>query len=115
MPVRMVICGGIDRPGIDQGRELAEHFAAAHLDRADLGDRLGQRRAARCLQIDDHEGDLTQRLAQLVEAALGLAARADHRIDRSSGGRTARPGRAGRRPEQRAIRGDQCHGRDVRT
>ena len=60
---------------VDQGLELAEHLATAHLDRTDLGDhaaRLG--RAAGRLEVDDGEGEVPQRTAQLVEAALRLPA-----------------------------------------
>ena len=52
---------------IDQGGELAEHHAAADLDRADLGDRVGgvpvgaRRATAGGLQVDDDESGFAQR------------------------------------------------------
>ena len=56
--------------GVDQGLELADHLAAADLDRPDLGD-VGTRRAtAGRLEVDNDEGDLGQRGAELVECAL---------------------------------------------
>ena len=72
MPVSTAISGGMRAAGIDQRRELAEHLAAAHLDRADLGDRLGVGAAAGGLQVDHDEGDLPQRLVQLVESRLDV-------------------------------------------
>ncbi len=55
---------------VDQGLEGAEPLAGAHLDRADLGDAPVGRRAAGRLEVDHAEGDLVQRRAQVVEAAL---------------------------------------------
>ena len=55
---------------VDQRLELAEHLAAAHLDRADLGDAAAGRAAAGGLKVDDDEGDLAQRLAELVDREL---------------------------------------------
>ena len=48
---------------VDEGRELTQDLAAAHLHRADLGDRVvpvTARPAARGLEIDHHEGGLPQ-------------------------------------------------------
>jgi hypothetical protein len=61
------------QPGarVDQRGQLAEQLATAHLDRADLGDRIGARRTTGGLQVEHHEGDLAQRRAQLVERELG--------------------------------------------
>ena len=53
--------------GIDQGREFRDHLARAHLDRADLGDRVeaavgaGSGPPAGGLEVDDDEGDVAQR------------------------------------------------------
>ena len=59
---------GRDLPArVDQGLELAEHLAAADLHRADLGDRAVLRRAAGGLEVDDDEGDVGQRRAQVVD------------------------------------------------
>ena len=67
-----------DRPArIDQGGEFAEHLTAPDLDRADLGDRLGLRGTAGGFQVHHHEGDLAQRLTELVEAVLTLGPRPD--------------------------------------
>ena len=55
---------------VDQRLELAEHLAAAHLDRADLGDPVVPRAAAGRLEVDDGERRLAQRLVQLVQAQL---------------------------------------------
>ena len=46
--------------GVDERGQLAEHLAAAHLDRADLGDgvdvvAVAARAAARRLEVDDDE------------------------------------------------------------
>ncbi len=72
-----------DRPaGVDQGRELAEHLTAPDLHRPDLGDGLRQRRSTGGLQVDHDEGDLTQWLAQFVEAALDIGSRANDRFVR---------------------------------
>ncbi|CAM4520773.1 hypothetical protein NONI108955_41725 [Nocardia ninae] len=56
--------------GVDQGGELAEHLAAAHLDGADLGDRVGARTGPRGLQVDDDEGGVEQRRVEVVEDQL---------------------------------------------
>ena len=67
MPVSCTICGGMLRLRVDQGGELAEHHAAAHLDRADLGDRVGgrsvagRRASAGGLEVHDDESGLAQR------------------------------------------------------
>ena len=58
--------------GIDQRLILAEHLAAAHLDRADLGDAGIHRLAPGGLEVDDHEGDLAQGRAEIVEGELLL-------------------------------------------
>ena len=54
----------------DQGLELAEDLAAPDLDRPDLGDRRRGRAAAGGLQVDDDEGDVAQRRAEVVQGAL---------------------------------------------
>jgi len=56
--------------GLDQGLELAEHVAAAHLDRAELGDRGRRGAAPRRLEVDDDERHVGQRRAEIVERAL---------------------------------------------
>ena len=64
MPVSATICGGMLRPGIDERGQLAQHRAAAHLDRADLGDRvmaLAGGPSAGGLEVDDDERGLPQR------------------------------------------------------
>ena len=63
------------QPGarVDQRGQLADPLAAAHLDRADLGDRVGAGGAAGGLQVEHDEGDLAQRGAELVEGELGSA------------------------------------------
>ena len=73
--------------GVDQGLELAEHLAAADLDRADLGDRAVLRGAAGRLEVDDDERDVGQRRAELVDRDL-LVARAHGAVgERARGGR----------------------------
>ena len=47
MPVSTAMNGGIARVRVDQGLELAEHLAAAHLHRADLGDHASRPRPTR--------------------------------------------------------------------
>ena len=69
MPVSTAISGGMCGPGIDQGLELAEHLAAAHLDRADLGDHVGLG-AAGGLQVDDAERHLGQMGAKIIKRGL---------------------------------------------
>ena len=54
-------------PGIDQGLEFSETLAAANFDGADLGDAGIDRSATRGLQVDDDEGDIRERRAQVVE------------------------------------------------
>ena len=64
---------------VDQGLELAQDLAAAHLDRADLGDHRARRGGpARGLEVDDAERHLAQRPAELVESALRLPLRPRH-------------------------------------
>ena len=70
MPVSTWMNAGIGPRGVDQGLELAEHLAAAHLDGADLGDRRVGGAAARGLEVDDDERDIGQCGAQVVEGAL---------------------------------------------
>ena len=98
---------------VDQGRELAEHLAAAHLDRADLGDRLRRGRAAGGLQVDDDEGDLAQRLAEFVEGALNRdrAHTPDGRaVGRQFGGATRREARSGDKSASRLSPAfEKCH------
>ena len=79
---------------VHQGGELADHLAAADLDRADLGDRVvaavrtGLGAAAGGLQVDDDERDVPQRrfsgverraavevVVEVAEAQLGLSLR----------------------------------------
>ena len=55
---------------VDQGLELAENLAGAHLHRADLGDRVRSRGASGGLQVDDGERGVAQGLVELVEALL---------------------------------------------
>ena len=63
MPVSATICGGMLAARIDERGQLAEHRAAAHLDRPDLGDRvvaLAGGAAAGGLEVHDDEGRLPQ-------------------------------------------------------
>ena len=85
----------------DQGLELAEDLPTADLHRSDLGDRRRGRAAAGRLQVDDDEGDVSQRRAEVVQGALdrpdaraGTAAAAAHKAD---GNRALRQPRAGAR------------------
>jgi hypothetical protein len=55
---------------IDERVKGAEAFAAAHLDRADLGDRALGRGRTGGLEVEHAEGDLGERRSQFVEAAL---------------------------------------------
>ena len=52
---------------IGEGLVLTDHLAAAHLDRADLGDARIHGLAAGGLEIDDDEGDIAQGRAEVVE------------------------------------------------
>jgi hypothetical protein len=65
MPVRALISGGIDH-----GVEGAEDLAAADLDGADLGDPVVGGRPTGGLEVEDHELDVEQRGAEVVEATL---------------------------------------------
>ena len=56
--------------GVHQGLELPDRLPAAHLDRADLGDRGLPGRSAGSLQVHHHEGGIEQRGADLVEPQL---------------------------------------------
>ena len=93
IPVSATICGGMLRPGIDQCGELAEHLAAAHLDRADLGDRvvvLAAGAPAGGLQVDDDERGLPQRQVSrqridVREAQLAHALTVGNRTDNDVG------------------------------
>ena len=68
--------GGIARARVDQGLELAEHLAAAHLDRADLGDRRAAPAEPPVVsRSTTHERHVAQRAAELVEARLTLRGR----------------------------------------
>jgi hypothetical protein len=65
--------GDLGRDGptrVDQGLERAEAFAPAHLDGSDLGDRAVDRGTTRGLEVEDAEGDVAQRRAQVVERPL---------------------------------------------
>ena len=55
---------------VDQGLELAEHLAAADLDRTDLRDRAVGRGPAGRLEVDDDERHVRQRRAEIVERGL---------------------------------------------
>jgi hypothetical protein len=70
IPVREAMNAGIGRSGVHEGAELAEHLAAAHLDRTDLGYRVGGGVGARRLEVDHDEGGLRERSAEIVEAQL---------------------------------------------
>jgi hypothetical protein len=50
--------------------EGAEHLAAADLDRADLGHTVVGRRPPCRLEVEDHELDVDQGSAKVVEALL---------------------------------------------
>ena len=82
---------------VDQRGQLADPLAAAHLDRADLGDRVRRGAAAGGLQVEHDEGDLAQRGAQLVEGELrraepgGDASRVTARRAHAAGRRAAPP------------------------
>jgi hypothetical protein len=73
---------------IDEGLELAEDLTTAHLDRADLGDGAVVGGTSGRLQVDDHEGDLREGRAELVDRHLLVAG------DRGGGGHGA-DGRSG--------------------
>ena len=65
--------GDLGRHGharVDQRLERARADAAGRLDRADLGDAARFGRAAGRLEVDHAEGDLVERGAEIVEAAL---------------------------------------------
>ena len=70
MPVSTWMNGGHRTAGVHERLELAEHLAAAHLDRADLRDRAVRGRAARGLEVHDDERDVRQRGAQVVQGRL---------------------------------------------
>ena len=55
---------------IDERLEAAEQLAAAQLERADLGDRVGVGRSAGGLEVDDDERRLRERRAQVGERLL---------------------------------------------
>ena len=55
---------------VDECLEGAEALASAHLDRSHLGDRAQLRRGAGGLEVDDAEGDLGERGAEVVERPL---------------------------------------------
>ncbi len=60
---------------VHQRLERAEQLAAAQSQRTDLGDRVGARRRAGRLEVDDDERDLRQRRAEVVERLLTRRAR----------------------------------------
>ena len=63
--------GGRDRRArVHECLEGAEALASAHLDRSDLGDRAHLRRGAGGLEVEDAEGDLGERGAEVVERPL---------------------------------------------
>ena len=108
---------GRDRAaGVDQGGELTEHHAAAHLDRADLGDRVAVvagGAAAGGLQVDHDERGLPQRQVSLridvgeAELPHGRDGRQSHRQRAvATRGRHARRLVGGRR-----YRADNTHER----
>ena len=70
MPVSVWMKAGTGMPGVDEGLELAEHLAAAHLHGADLGDAVDPGRAAGRLEVHHDEGDVPQRRAEVVEGRL---------------------------------------------
>ena len=87
-----------DRLGrVDQRLELAEHLAAADLDRADLGDVAPAGAAAGGLEVDHDEGDRRQRGAELVECSLDAVHGRNRRCRRRQDGAGApsRPPRKG--------------------
>ena len=69
MPVSTAISGGMCGLRVDKGLELAEHLAAAHLDRADLGDHVGLG-AAGGLQVNNAERDLGQMRPKIIKRGL---------------------------------------------
>ena len=83
---------GIGSAGVDQRLELAEHLAAADLDRADLGDVGTGRAAAGGLEVDDDEGDRRQCGAELVECALDAVHGRNRRCRRRQDGAGAPSG-----------------------
>ena len=58
MPVRTEMKAGMGSAGVDEGLELAEQLAAAHLDGADLGDAALGRGAPGRLEVHDDERDV---------------------------------------------------------
>ena len=70
MPVSTVIIGGIGTPGFTNVSNRPEQLAAAHAQRADLGDRVGGRRTAGRLEVDDDERHVGERRAEIVERLL---------------------------------------------
>ena len=80
--------GGIGTPGLTSVSKRAEELAAAQLQRADLGDRLGAGRPAGGLEVDDDERDLGERRAEVVERCWrgGPAERPESARNRRGGG-----------------------------
>ena len=58
--------------GVHERLEPAEQLAAAQLQRADLGDRVGARRPAGGFEVDDDERDFGERRAEIVEGLLAF-------------------------------------------
>lgn len=70
---------GRDRvAGIDERLELPEHLTTPHFDRAEFGDAALLRRAAGGLEVDDDEGHVGQRGAQVLEGALDHPHASEH-------------------------------------
>ena len=89
MPVSTVIIGGIGTPGFTSVSKRPSSSPPRMLHRADLGDRVvvpGD--VAGGLEVDDHERDLRQRRAEVVERL--LAGR-----DRRAGGAVSKPDSTG--------------------
>jgi hypothetical protein len=73
---------------IDKGLELAENLAGADLDRADLGDAAIGGRGTGGFEVDDDEGDVAERGAQLLQGALHERRRPRRRRIGQKGGGT---------------------------
>ena len=87
----------------DDGDLAAEHLAAAHLDRADLGDARVDGLAAGGLEVDHHEGDVTQGRAEVIEGELLLHDEAWHAPDARREVRHRRARHPGPTPRARRL------------